>query len=353
MKRKTKLKKIFRKKPTPKLIDSDQPNEAVRITNDNLPEHRKEVLSSARKYIYPLQHSKHRIVMISTGLFIAVVVAFFSYCTIALYNAKSNTDFLYDVTRVVPFPVAKAGPDFVAYENYLFELRHYIHYYQTQQGVDFNSESGKQQLAVYKQQALNEVINDAYVTQIAKKNHITVSNQELNNQINIVQNQNLLGASEKSFEDVLKDNFGWTLNDFRRSLKQQMLAQKVAATLDTNAQKQANAALTELQKGVDFATVAKQYSDDTLTKDNGGQFSSLIDQTTSDLSAQTTYALFKLKPGQSSGIINNGSGLEIVKNISIQGNKIQGAHILINYQDVNTYVNQLKDTEKTQLYIKL
>jgi hypothetical protein len=140
---KKKLKKVKDLKP-------EQPAVKGPITNDNLSEHREEVLSSARKYIYPLQHSKHRIVLISTGIIIAVVVAFFTYCTVALYKTKSNSGFLYGVTRVVPFPVAKAGPSFVAYENYLFELRHYIHYYQTQQKLDFNSEAGQQQLAEYK-----------------------------------------------------------------------------------------------------------------------------------------------------------------------------------------------------------
>src|SRR5581483_8558062 len=56
-----------------------------RITNETVAEHREEVLSSARKYIYPLRHSSHRIVIISVSLFAAVVILFFSYCALALY----------------------------------------------------------------------------------------------------------------------------------------------------------------------------------------------------------------------------------------------------------------------------
>src|SRR4051794_32643110 len=89
-----------------------------RITNETVAEHREKVLGSARKYIYPLQHSKHKIVLISTGLFIAALIAFFTYCTLSLYRFKSTSGFLYGVTKVMPFPIAKAGPDFVAYENY-------------------------------------------------------------------------------------------------------------------------------------------------------------------------------------------------------------------------------------------
>ena len=175
---KKKLRNILPRRPKSakdKLLNTPEnaPDGAVpRITNETVAEHREEVLSSARKYIYPLQHSKHKIVLISTGLFIVALVGFFTYTTVALYRLKSYSTFLYGVTQVIPLPVAKAGPNFVAYENYLFQLKHYIHYYQNQQKLDFNSTSGKQQLTQFKQRALTEVVNDAYVKELAKEHHI-------------------------------------------------------------------------------------------------------------------------------------------------------------------------------------
>src|SRR5947207_5990262 len=38
------------------------------ITNETIAEHREDVLSGARKYIYPLAHSNHRIVVITSVL---------------------------------------------------------------------------------------------------------------------------------------------------------------------------------------------------------------------------------------------------------------------------------------------
>ena len=43
---------------------------AARITNETVAEHREEVIGKARKYIYPLSHSKHKIIVISISLFI-------------------------------------------------------------------------------------------------------------------------------------------------------------------------------------------------------------------------------------------------------------------------------------------
>lgn len=325
---------------------------ALRITNETVAEHREEVLSSARKYIYPLQHSKHKIVLISTGLFITALVIFFSYCTVALYKFKTSSDFLYGVTRVIPFPVARSGSHFVSYENYLFELRHYVHYYETQQKLDFSSGLGKQQLADYKKRALDKVINDSLVKQLAAKNKVSVSDRELNDQITLVRNQNRLGANEKGFEDVLKDNFGWSVSDFKRELKQQMLAQKVVAVLDTATSERANGALNELNATGDFPTIAKKYSDDAGTKDNGGDYGFAVDRANRDVPAQVTDALFKLKPGQTSGLVNTGYSLEIVKNIELQGDRIHAAHVVFSLKDINVYLNDLREKQKPRAYIK-
>ncbi|HLB66391.1 MAG TPA: peptidylprolyl isomerase [Candidatus Saccharimonadales bacterium] len=347
-----KLKRKLAKKDTAKTRTQEQGLPEV-VTTDTLSEHREEVLSGGRKYIYPLQHSKHRIVLISTGIFISSMVVFFSYCTFALYKSKSTNGFLYIVTKVVPFPIAKAGSHFVAYENYLFELRRYMHFYENKQQLDFNSESGKAQLEQYKKRALDQVVNDAYVNELADKNNISISSRELDDQIEIARKQNLLGADEKGFENVLKDNFGWTINDFKRSLKQRLLAQKVVAVLDTDTQQRAKKALEELNKGADFDDIAKKYSDDRSTKNNGGEFNFLVSKNDINLAPQATVALFELKPGKISAIINSGYSLEILKNIKKEGNKVKAAHILFNFKDINTYINDLKDKEKTKLYVKL
>ncbi len=348
-----KVRHLLRTRKNKRIEAQNNAADDIRITNETVAAHREDVLTSARKYIYPLQHSKHKIVLISTSLFITTVIAFFSYCLVSLYRLQSTSTFLYRVTQIIPFPVAKIGSDFVAYENYLFELRHYTHYYVTQQKLDFNSDAGKQQLAEYKKRALNRVIDDAYVKQLAKKHNVSVSRQELDDQIAIVRNQNRLGASDKGFEDALKDNFGWSVNDFKRSLKQQMLAQKLVAVLDTDTKARADAALAELQAGGDFGVVAKKYSEDPATKDTGGEFGYPIDKTNRDLSAQTTDELFKLSSGQVSGVVNIGYGLEILKNIETQVDKIRGSHILFNFKDITEYLNPAKEEKKARTYLTL
>jgi parvulin-like peptidyl-prolyl isomerase len=325
-----------------------------RITNETVAAHREEVLGSARKYIYPLQHSRHSIVKISAAIFGAAILVFVVFCLLAFYKFQSEGSFVYDVSRVVPFPIAKAGPSYVAYENYLFELRHYVHYYQTQQKLDITSASGKQQLASFKKQALQQVIDAAYVKQLASKNHISISNSEIDAEINLVRAQNRLGSSNQVLSDVLKQFWGWSIDDFRRELKQQLLAEKVVSTLDSDTHARAESVLTQLQQGGEYTKLAAANSDDPSTKANGGQYGFAIDQQNRDVPPQIVAALYQLQtPGQVSPIVNTGGTLELVKYIQASDDKRQAAHIAFNFKPITTYLDPLKATEATHRYVKL
>lgn len=328
---------------------SDVPN----ITNETVTEHREEMLSSARKYIYPLQHSKHHIVRISIALFVLVVLVFFGVCSLSLYKFQNTSGFIYDVTRIVPFPVAKVGGNWISYESYLFELRHNIHYYSTQQGADFSKKDEQAQLARLKQQAMAQVVQDAYVKELAKQNGVTVSDSAVTNQINLLRQQNRLGNSDRVFRDVLSEFYGWSENDFRRELKQQLLQQAVVAKLDTGTAARAQSAFNQLTNGANFSDVAKKTSDDLATRDNGGQYPDAITPNDANVSPVITNELFKLKPNQVSTIINTGYTLEIVKVLDSNGTSVHAAHIQFTLKSINDYIKPLRAEQPVHEYIKL
>jgi parvulin-like peptidyl-prolyl isomerase len=226
-----------------------------------------------------------------------------------------------------------------------------MHYYETQQQVDFSSSDAKTQLTTYKQQALQEVVDDAYVKQLAAQYHVSVSNQDVNNEVTLVTAENRLGGSQQVFNDVLNQFWGWSITDFKRELKQQLLTQAVVSKLDTANWQRANQALAELKAGTPFANVASQLSDDTATKGQGGQYSNIVTESDADVSPQITTALFKLKPGQYSEIINTGYSLEIVEALSQQGDGIKAAHIEFDFQNISTYIKPLEVKEPVHDYI--
>lgn len=325
-----------------------------KITTENVAEHREDVLSGARKYIYPLQHSKHKIVLLSTSLFLTAILVFSVLSVLFLYRFQTTSNFMYQVTKVVPFPVARSGGTFVSYENYLFELEHYIHYYENQQELSFDSDSGRAQLQSYKKRALDKVINDSYIKLIAKEKGIRVSGSEIDEQIRIAREQNRLGSSEKVFEDVLKDFWNWSVSDFRRSLSTEILQQKVLRALDTNAEIKATEALSRVTAGEDFAVVASEMSADVATKDEGGDFG-FVDKSNRNVSQQTVDTLFSLQTGQTSKVTivpyGTGYALAIVKNLETKEDQIRGAYIIIPITPVEEALNDIKDEKPYRLYI--
>jgi parvulin-like peptidyl-prolyl isomerase len=333
---------------------SSSPAENLRITNETIAARRDEVLASARKYIYPLQASKHRIVRLSIGIFIAAVIGFFGFCLLELYKFQSTSSFVYGVTRVLPLPLAVIDNRYlVSYNSYLFELRRYMHYYQSQQHTDFSTAAGKQQLTVLKQRSLNEAMQNAYVQRLATIHSVAVSQKDIDTAIALVRSQNRLGSSDQVFENVLNEFWGWSIDDFRQELGQELLAQKVVDRLDTKTHERANQALLQLQQGTAFADVAKSNSDDALTRDNGGDYNIAINKSNTDIAPQVVDELFKLQVGQYSDIINTGYSLEIVKVTSIQGNEVHASHISFNFQPVTTYTQPLEAKENSRLFIHL
>jgi hypothetical protein len=335
---------------------TDALSDVPRITNETVEEHREEVLSSARKHIYPLQHSKRSVVRISIAIFITVLVVFFGVCTLSLYKLQNTSGFIYDVTRIVPFPVAKTGKTWISYESYLFELRRNMHYYRTQQQANFSTKDGKTQLVRLKQQAMDRVIKDAYVKELAQQNHVSVSDEAVNNEVALLRSENHLGNSDRVFREVLSEFWGWNEADFRRELKQQLLQQAVAAKLDTTTNARAQAAFKQIQLagGANFADVAKQTSDDAATKANGGQYAAAITLNDQNMPPALTAELFKLKPNEVSTIIDTEyNTLEIVKVIDSNGSSLHAAHIQFTLKDINVYIKPLQAKQPVHEYIKL
>ncbi len=339
----------------PKKNKASSVNEGAvpRITNDTVSKHREEVISGAKKYVYPLRQSRHRIVLISMIILGTITIGFLTFMIVNLYVLQTTSQFAYQVTKFLPFPVGRIGSSFVAYENYLFEMRHQIHYIESQQNVDFKGE-GAQQLEVLKQDTKEMVLNDEYALGIARDKGIVVSEQEVTDQIELLKRQNKLGNDDKVFEDVLKSYYNWDLSDFRRKVKQQLINAKVTRALDPSVKQKADKAMAELKAGASFKDVAVKYSDDPATKEKGGAVGYLVSIEDRNVPPQTLDAISNLKPGQISEIIDlgNEAGLEIIRLDAVEGGKYKISRISFSYKTLDEYLKDIKKDKKSAWFIK-
>ncbi len=325
-----------------------------RITSDTVAEHREEVLAGARRFIYPLQHSKHRVVIVSIVIVVGLLLGSIGFTGLLLYRYQSTSNFAYQVSQIVPFPVAKVDGRFISYEDYLFELRYSLFYFKNydQEGVDIGSSEGQKLIGELKAQALEKVKLDALARQLASNQGITITEEEINRQIEVIRSQGGIGDSDEALEEILRSSYDWSIGDLRRTIRAQLTRQSLPSVLDRDTIEKAQAANKKLTDGAKFETIAKDYSDDVLTRENGGTIG-LISRTNTDLPPEFIEAAFNLQPGETSELIESRFGLHIIRVKKVQGDQREVAHILFSYFDVDEFLrDELKKVESVD-YIKV
>lgn len=324
-----------------------------RITNETVEHHRKEVIKGGRKYAYPIINTPKRIVGLSLVVGLISLIVFSSYTLLRLYRYNDYSDFVYNVSRVVPLPVARVGGSFVDYDDYLFELRRYVHYFATQQNVDFDSEQGQKELLEQRQRSLQRVLDNAYIDKIARQNGVSVSDDEVEAELELLRSQNKLGDGDSALEVVLDNYWNWSIDDYKRSIRDELLRQKVVQSLDKGAFTTAQEVLDKLNNGEDFAALVPVYSEDLASAGNGGEYGFELDISSQNEDPRVLEAVFNTEVGQITGIINTGYKLEIIKVLGESDGKRTAAHITILFEDITGYINDLKEEQPARIYINV
>ena len=247
-------------KKSDKIIQNAQRKaQSIRITNDNISEHRAKILAQGKKFKYPVQVSRKKLIVRALIILLVAVVAFGGFVGLQLYRSQSMNDLNYSVTRIVPLPVAQVDGYSVRYDSYLRRIRSIVHYYTAQERRDFNTNEGRNELNYYKRSELKSVEREAYAAKLAKQHNLTITDDEVNKEI-----AQQLKAEKSSDEDLLstlKNYYGWTRDEYEAVLRDQMLEKKVAYRADTAAKEKLEQVQQALKKE-DFVAVAAKYCDD-------------------------------------------------------------------------------------------
>lgn len=339
------LNKVISSKPTP-------PETGGRITNETVAAHRERILAGGRKFKYPMQYTRHRVLLVSVFIVIVAAISFLGFAGWQLYAVQNTDKFIYRLTQALPAPVARVDGQWVRYSEYLRELRSSIHYFSTKEALNFNSDDGKRQLEYQKRLALDKSIEATLVAKLARELGIQVSGKEVNDFVDRQVNNNRLGLTEQSFAQVINDYYDWSLEEYKDSIRRQLLRKKVAANLDTDSKAKADQLATALQGGADFAQLAKENSDDQLSSAQGGDvgFFTLDANDPSGVIAVAN----QLQPGQVSAVIEGVDGFYIVKLIEKRGeNELHLARILIKYKALDTKIAELKGKSEITEFIEV
>lgn len=340
------LNKVLRRK---RPSSSQSEHSSLRITNETVAEHRERILAGGRKFKYPLQYPRHRVVLITAGLVAIVLLVIGGITAWRLYSAQDTDKLLYSVTKILPIPVASIDGRDVRYSDYLLGLRSALHYLSTKEAVNFASDDGRRQLDYQKRLALSKAIEHAYAQRIADEHHITVADKELDEFIRQQIKNNQLGVTEDMYRRVIEDYYDWTMDDYRYLVGQQLLSKKVLAKIDIEGRDKASRLLQELVKGKDFTELAKAESEDPIAKSTGGDVG-FVAKNTQDPNG-LVQAASQMQAGQFSKVIEGSDGFYIVKLIEPRQDEVRFAKLFISYKTFAQKLADLKKSGKIKEYI--
>ena len=339
------LNKVFKSSAKP-------PETGGRITNETVAEHRERVLAGGRKFKYPLQYTKHRVLIISIAIGILAAIIFITFFIWQLYFAQAYDKFTYGLTRVIPVPVAKVDNELVRYSDYLSELRSSVHYLTTKEAVNFNSADGKRQLDYQKRLALDKAVADAFIAKLAAENKVTVTGKEVDDFVQKQIASNKLGVKEDVYKQVISDYYDWSFDEYKNSVRQELLSKKVSAALDKDAKAKIELALQQITAGGDFAAIATAQSEDPLTKVSGGDVG-FVSKNSEDPNGLIAIAT-TLQPNQVSSIIEGVDGFYVLKLLDKRDTgDVRFAKIFVSYKVVALKLADLKKQNKVNEYIKV
>lgn len=285
-------------------------------------------------------------IFVDIAVFVLVIYIIFGITGGTLIYAKrAESRFAETLAILYPMPAARVDSTFIWSHKFLQRLR-FLTTFNKQIPADQVSRPPTD--AELREKIMEGLIEDQIILIEAKKNGVSVSEEELDASYNEQK------KVTTDFEAKIRELYGMSVTEFRSVLAERILKEKVKGAvlvrvrvrhILTTTQSAANEAKRQLDSGRPFADVAKEYSQDKQSKDAGGE---LGYWSKGELSSQigpgfeeTSFALEVNKP---SGATQSQFGFHIIEVTEKTGTNFQ------------TYEDWYKDTEKNykiKRYLKI
>ena len=342
-KRKSLKKKILKKSNT-------QETQVAKITNTTLEEQRKEILNKGKKFKYPVQYSKNRLVGNALIIALVILITGSGLLWYQLYKAQNTGEFIYRFTTVIPFPVANVDGENALYRDYLMEYRANMQIANAKKDEIESANNVKALSVLNKNKAMKNAIANAYAQKKAREMGISVSDKEIDEAFDAQRKTQNTELTESALYKIAADNYGLSPSEYRRMfIELPLLRRKVTAEIDKNAANTRDEVVKYLNDNSnDFSKAAEQFGDKIEYNKPGKVRKTNIDGGRSKVASQ-------LNVGEVSKpfISNAGDGYYIVKLIEKNDNEISYESIKIKFTEFNSQLEKLEKEGKVKKYIKV
>jgi hypothetical protein len=325
-----------------------------RITNETVAEHRERILAGGRRFKNPIQYARHRLVINAIVISIAALIILGVVGWWQLYPAQNTSTFVYNVTRVLPLPVAVVDGQPVLYGDYLMRYRSAIHNLEQQGQINLNSDDGKRQSDYHKEKSMEAAIADAYGVKLAKQLGLTVTDAELDGYLKEQRQSSDGEISQRTYDASILDILGWSPDEYRHVLRDELLRQKVAFAIDDSASKLSDSIAKKAKESKsDFQAIVKS-----INALGGAQVvygaPGLVPKANQD--GGLANAAGKLKVGQVSSSIKvtttaAGDAYYYVRLLSSNDSQVSYEYIQIPLSEFNRRLDNLRKSNKISEFI--
>lgn len=316
---------------------------------EKVEERREEVLAHGRKFKYPLQYAKHKLIINTVIVALIAIVLMIVAGWALLYKVQDTGDMIYRVTQVIPVPVAEVDGTKVRYSDYLMIYRSNLMTAEQQGGQLGSGEDADAVRRMYKQAALYLAVEYTYAEKLGQDLHISVSDAEVDTAFDDHRKVGGVERSEEGFLKILRDNFGMNKSEYRRMLYLSLMKAKVAQEVDDTAREQAEVVEQILQESEGDL----QKAADELGQGGYEETGRLVDNMNVD-GGRSSMAM-TLEVGQVSEkfLSSNGDGYYFVKLIDKTNSEVNYASLKISFSEFDEKIAKLYADDKVESYIDL
>lgn len=348
--------KLMKKISIPKisrLVKKKVPDAPSRITNETVAEHREQIIAGGRRFKYPVQYARHKLV------FNAVIIVLISFLLLVvigvqqLYAAQNSSSFMYRITQIIPVPVATVANEPVRYSDYLMQYRGLEHYLSKYDEIKMDSTDGKAQLDHYRRQSLNKAIAEAYAAKIARDKGIKITDKDIDAIIDQQLNTANGRISQETYDASSMMIYGWDKDEYRQAFSRSLLRAKVAFAVDDPAKTKADTVNAQIKAGKSFDEIAAADTDKVETRATAG--TSTLVSTSSTFNGLNVSDIAKLQKDVVSGALQSatGDGYFFVKVIEKTDTQVNFQYIHIPLTVFSAQLAELKKSGQIHEFIKI
>lgn len=293
---------------------------------------------------------------------VGILIVLGAVMSLMYYKAPDKYPILDKIAQKLNLPIASVDGQFISRADFDRDYATLKYFYAQQikagaQAAQIPSDSQT------KKDVEDQLVNKILVDKLAKSYGLVISDIE----VEAYWKKDVVSsfADEAAAIQKIKEFYNMTPEEFKdRVLRSNLLYDKVSQAMiadqkiQEKVKQKADEVLAKVQEGkTDFAELAKQYSEDTGSKDTGGDLGWFG---RGAMVKPFEDAAFALKKGETSGLVTTDYGFHIIKVLDKRGaagdtknpEEVKASHILIQYVSLKSYLEEMQKTASVKLYVQ-